>query len=100
MAAMAAGLALLWKGSGRLRQATRTLPEYSFMIWSTVGSTREQNGHWKSENWTMVTRASLAPLMGAPAMSALYTSVGRGSPALASSLRGAALTRPSLMRAA
>ena len=68
---MAAGLALLWKGSGRLRHATRTLPAYSFMIWSMVGSTREQNGHWKSENCTMVTSASLAPLIGAPLTSAL-----------------------------
>jgi hypothetical protein len=41
------------------------------MIWSMVGSTREQNGHWKSENWTMVTSASFAPLMGAPLTSAL-----------------------------
>ena len=45
-AAIAAGTALGWKGSGRSRHATRTLPLYSSMTLSMVGSTRLQNGHW------------------------------------------------------
>jgi hypothetical protein len=42
----AAGIALLWKGSGKSRQTNCTRSPYSRRIWSTVGSTREQKGHW------------------------------------------------------
>src|SRR5882672_42808 len=38
------------------------------MIWSSVGSTRLQNGHWKSLNSTIVTSASGVPLTGSPAV--------------------------------
>ena len=37
---------------------------YVVLTWSIVGSTREQNGHWKSVNWTMVTGASRLPHIG------------------------------------
>src|ERR1051325_2243586 len=94
-AAMAAGMALGWKGSGRSRHATRTLPLYSSMTLLMVGSTREQNGHWKSENCTMVTSASLAPFTGAPLTSALNTVVASGSPWRGGGGGGAAaLARP------
>ena len=35
------------------------------MICSMVGSTREQNGHWKSDHSTIVTLACSGPLAGA-----------------------------------
>ncbi len=45
---------------------------YVLRIWSIVGSTREQNGHWKSENSTIVTRAVRLPHTG----SLLETGIG------------------------
>ena len=60
--ASAAGVALLWNGSGSCLNATRTSLPYSFMTCLTVGSTRPQNGHWKSENSTIVTLASFGAL--------------------------------------
>src|SRR5207237_10149206 len=77
-AAIAAGIALGWKGSGRSRHATRTLPLYSVITWLIVGSTRLQNGHWKSENCTIVTFASLAGLVGAHLTSALKRVLSSG----------------------
>jgi len=67
-AASAAGRALLWNGRGLFFQTTRTLSgPYSFLIRSTVGSTREQNGHSKSLASTIVTGASALPHMGSSA---------------------------------
>ena len=60
-AASAASGASAWKGSGLCRKITRTLFPYSFSIWWSVGTTRLQNGHWKSENSTTVTFASAGP---------------------------------------
>ena len=45
------------------------------LTWSSVGSTREQNGHWKSEKMTMVTGASRLPQTG----SSLVTGTGDSS---------------------
>ena len=88
-ATMAAGMALGWKSSGKSRQTTRTLPLYSSRILSMVGSTREQNGHWKSENCTMVTSASLAPLPGAPLHLGLEDACsGSGAPGAGRRRRG------------
>ena len=62
--AIAAGSALAWPGSGWCFQPKRTLPgKASAMAWS-VGSTRLQKGHWKSEATTIVTRASAGPRSG------------------------------------
>ena len=60
-AASAAPCALLWNGSGKLRNEMRTLPSYFSSICLIVGTTREQNGHWKSENSTICTGAVLRP---------------------------------------
>src|SRR5712692_10320440 len=52
-----------------------------------VGSTREQNGHWKSENSITVTLAVLAPRAGELPTGTLYTDVscsGTGGRASAS----------------
>ena len=65
MAASAAGIALGWKESGWFFQATRILPLYSSRSCCSVGSTRPQNGHWKSDHSTMVTGAFLGPRTGA-----------------------------------
>ena len=43
-----------------------------------VGSTREQNGHWKSENWTMVTLAVFGPFSGELPTGTLYCALGSG----------------------
>ena len=43
----------------------RTLPLYFSSICLTVGTTREQNGHWKSENSTICTGAFVGPTDGA-----------------------------------
>src|SRR5437588_6216539 len=44
-----------------------------------VGSTREQNGHWKSENSTIVILAWAGPLTGELPTGTLYTTVGSAS---------------------
>ena len=64
IAAFAAGSAFGWKGSGSLRHTSFTSPLYVSRIFRTVGSTRRQNGHWKSENSTIVTFAFFAPVHG------------------------------------
>ena len=50
--------------SGNWRKTIRTLSPYFALTWSRVGITREQNGHWKSENSTIVTGAVAGPLAG------------------------------------
>ena len=63
------------------RQTIFTLSPYSFMICSTVGSTRLQNGHWKSENSWMTTfafGAALAGLSCRPAGTSFFS--GGGGP--------------------
>src|SRR4051812_35329567 len=65
MAASAAGIAFGWKLKGWFFQAILTLPLYSSMICLSVGSTRLQKGHWKSEYSTIVTAAVLGPRTGA-----------------------------------
>src|SRR5205823_12189763 len=65
IAASAAGIALGWNDSGWFFQAIRTLPLYSSSICLSVGSTRPQNGHWKSDHSTMVTGAFFGPRTGA-----------------------------------
>jgi len=45
-------------------QTMRTRSPYLSWSWSTVVSARRQNGHWKSENSTMVTGATAGPRMG------------------------------------
>ena len=85
IATWAAGSAFGWKGSGLLRHTSRTLSPYCLRICSTVGSTRPQNGHWKSLNSTMVTSASGLPRSGcASVMGTLYrsTSLSAGAAAL------------------
>ncbi len=57
MAALAAGIAFGWKLSGSLRQTRRTSSLYVSRICLSVGSTRAQYGHWKSDHSTMVTLA-------------------------------------------
>ena len=51
---------LVEAASGNWRKTTRTLSPYLAITCSMVGTTREQKGHWKSENSTMVTGASRA----------------------------------------
>src|SRR5262249_55447261 len=65
MAASAAGIACSWNGSGLLRHTTRSLSPYLARMASMVGSTREQNGHWKSLHSIIVTSASGLPRVGA-----------------------------------
>ena len=63
-ATIAAGIACGWKLSGWCFQAMRTLPgNASWTAWR-LGSTRLQNGHWKSETTTIVTSASAGPRRG------------------------------------
>src|SRR4051812_23719007 len=64
IAAFAAGIAFWWKLSGSLRQTMRTSSLYEERICWSVGSTRAQNGHWKSDHSTMVTFGFFAPVTG------------------------------------
>src|SRR3954466_5540304 len=83
MAASAAGIAFGWKLKGLFFHAILTLPLYSSMICLSVGSTRLQNGHWKSENSTMVTGAVFGPRTGAlPTLTSNFWS-GAGAAAAA-----------------
>src|SRR3569623_419868 len=71
------------------------------MILVIVGSTRPQNGHWKSDHITMVTGASLSPRRGSEPCSVLLAVFGPGSPAAAGGGGGgAALSRPFLVSSA
>ena len=63
-ATSAAGSARGWNGSGSFFQTKRTLSPYLSWICLSVGSTRLQYGHWKSENSTMVTWARLLLPLG------------------------------------
>ena len=45
----------------------RILPGYVSCSFASVGFTRAQNGHWKSENSMTVTGAPAGPLAGLPA---------------------------------
>src|SRR5467141_3104037 len=78
IAALAAGSALGWKERGWLRQTSFTWPLYVSRIFWTVGSARWQNGHWKSENSTMVTLACLAPVHGESVPKSTLRAVGAG----------------------
>src|SRR5262252_411617 len=95
-AASAARCALSWKGSGICLNAIRILPLYSSSTCFSVGTAREQNGHWKSLNATSVTFALVGPLTGAsprPACVCLFSCpaapaapfLGAASPSLISS---------------
>src|SRR3954464_6828023 len=64
IAAFAAGIALGWKLSGSLRQTMRTSSLYVSSTCLSVGSTRAQNGHWKSDHSTIVTFGFFAPVHG------------------------------------
>src|SRR6188472_2446201 len=79
--ASAAPLALLWKGSGWLRKTIFTLSPYASSICLRVGTTREQNGHWKSDQSTIVTFApALPPLAGeSEGTSTLRIAAGAGA---------------------
>src|SRR5438067_650343 len=101
MAASAAGMALLWNGSGRFFHTMRTSFGYSLATCVSVGSTRPQNGHWKSDHMTMVTLDVLGPRAGEWPTSALYTVFASGSPGRAAGVGGAAaLSRPALVSSA
>src|SRR5258708_6874609 len=63
-AASAALAALGCIGSGYCRKTRRTLLPYFVTTCSRVGVMREQKGHWKSENSTMVTGAPDGPFAG------------------------------------
>src|SRR5262249_44477549 len=64
-AAIAAGIALLWNGSGLDFQTMRSLSgPYFSLSWLIDVSTREQNGHWKSLKSTSVTGALRLPQTG------------------------------------
>ena len=52
-----------------------TLLPYSFSSCDSCGSTRLQNGHWKSEKMTTWSGAFFEPLAGPPAALTLYTVV-------------------------
>src|ERR1700724_314000 len=62
--ASAALAALGCMGSGNCRKTRRTLLPYFDTTCSRVGVMREQKGHWKSENSTIVTGALDGPLAG------------------------------------
>ena len=70
--ALAAPRAWAWKDSGWFTNAMATSFGYLSVISFSVGFTREQNGHWKSLNSTMVTLACLGPLRGACAGMATF----------------------------
>src|SRR5260370_30384676 len=82
IAASAAGMALGWNESGWFFQAMRTLPLYSLSICLSVGSTRLQKGHWKSDHSTMVIFGDFAPITGAlPTSTSPFASGAGGGPA-------------------
>src|SRR4051812_24563789 len=90
MAASAAGRAFWWKGRGWFLKATQILPLYCSSIALSVGTARLQNGHWKSENATMVTGAFLGPITGEAPIWMSFTTVGAGAGAAAATTCGAA----------
>src|SRR5215470_12738286 len=93
MAASAAGMAFGWNESGWFFQTIFTLLPYCSRTCLSVGSTREQNGHWKSLHTAMVTGAPLGPSMGAAPTSMATFSVGTAGAAMAGGgAAGAALT--------
>ena len=51
----------MWKGSGLCLKTTLTLSPYVSWIFLSEPVTRLQNGHWKSLNSTMVTKAFSLP---------------------------------------
>ena len=108
--ASAASGAFLWNGSGLCLKMTRTLPAYSGVSKTcfSVGLTRPQKGHSKSEYSTMVTSAFSAPLRGAP-LRPNWSAASNGAPVSApepepspaeGDLRQAVPTRPALSSAA
>ncbi len=62
--ASAAGVARAWNGSGLCLKTNRTLPRYCSSSALSVGATRLQNGHSKSDDSTIVTSASAGPFTG------------------------------------
>ena len=88
---VAAGFAFGWKGSGLFFQTMRSLSgPYVSLSWLIVGSTREQNGHWKSLKSTIVTGAERMPHIGSldeigtAASSSLHTAASAASAATSS----------------
>ncbi len=84
--AIAAGSARAWNGSGLCLKTKRTLPRYASSTCFSVGPTRLQKGHSKSEDSTIVTRASAGPFTGESSTGTRYTArgssvgrVGRGA---------------------
>src|ERR1700688_3119469 len=73
--ASAALAALGCMGRGHWRKTRRTLLPYFDTTCSRVGVIREQKGHWKSENSTIVTGAPAGPLAGKP-LAATSTRIG------------------------
>src|SRR5678809_47259 len=67
----------------------RTLPAYSFSIWFSVGSTRLQNGHWKSEKMMTWRGAAFGPFDADSPAATAYTFVSAPGP-LSSPPAGAA----------
>ena len=63
-AAIAAGSARAWNGSGFWRNEKRSLPGNASSSCFKVGPTRLQNGHSKSDDSTIVTSASAGPRSG------------------------------------
>ncbi len=70
--ASAAGMAFGCMGSGWCFQTTRTCPLKASSTCLSVGSTRPQNGHWKSEKRTMVSLASAGPRAGSSARTVTF----------------------------
>src|SRR5712691_2927396 len=70
-------MALGWNESGWFFQAIRIFPWYCSRSCCSVGSTRPQNGHWKSDHSTIVTGAFFGPSTGALPTS-IYAALKKG----------------------
>ena len=71
VSALCAPMACVWNGRGLCLKTMRTRSPYSRLIFCSVGATRAQKGHSKSENSTIVTGALSGPSAGAPPTSTL-----------------------------
>ena len=69
--------AFWWNDSGNCRNTKCTLSPYFSFRSCTAVAAREQNGHWKSENSTIVTLAFAGPNAGAGAVGELGHLLGR-----------------------
>src|SRR3989344_6287337 len=89
--AMAAGRALGWMlSSGNCRYTQAIWPLLSSTIFLSVGCTREQNGHWKSEYSISTTGALKEPIMWSSADGArtLALVAGAGTPCCSACVGG------------